>query len=271
MLGTDGGGRFVGTSGDHALLWRNRHLTDLGPGMAADVNRAGAVVGADSAAIGAGHAVLWRGHGTRAIRLAEPAGVTTSAAVGVTDSGLIVGTGDGPNVGEGLVWSARTPHRVRTITSADGYLFLTGVTNSGLIVGNDVHFGNLFTRAVAGTLRSGLHSLRTLSPGVESNATAAAGRYVAGTQVATPMLWVNRSPRLLPRAGADPLAVNRYGLIGGIDFATFGPVVWRHGVMTALPVPRGSGEVKAVTDRGILGGSVGNGVGPVTWTWTCRR
>jgi hypothetical protein len=64
VLGTDGGSRFVGTSGGQAVLWRNRQLTVLGPGTAVGVNRAGIAVGADAVFPGAGTAVLWRGRNT---------------------------------------------------------------------------------------------------------------------------------------------------------------------------------------------------------------
>jgi hypothetical protein len=270
VLGTDGNDRFAGTAHGDAVVWRNRHLTNLGPGRALDVNRAGVAVGADTANLLGGHAVVWRGH-RKAVRLAEPTGVTTSVAVGITNSGLIVGTGNGPKGAEGLVWSVRTPHRVRTIKSPDGSLFINGVSDAGLIVGTDLKAGAVLSTAVAGTLRAGLHPLRTLSPG-DSDASAAAGRYIVGRQIATPVLWVNRVPHLLPRAGADPFAVNRFGEAGGIDFGTFGPVVWLHGVMIALSAgSSGIGQVNAVTDRGEAGGTLGNGGGPVTWTWTCRR
>jgi hypothetical protein len=265
VLGTDGNTRFAGTARGDAVLWRNRHLIDLGPGRALDVNREGVAVGADTANLLAGHAVVWLGY-RKAVRLAEPAGVTTSVAVGITNSRMIVGYGSGRNLVEGLVWSVRAPHRVRTIKSPDGFLFISGVSDTGLIVGTDLKFGAVLSTAVAGTLRSGMHPLRTTARG-DSSASAVAGRYIVGRQIATPVLWVNRSPRLLPGQFADPLAVNRFGLAGGNDSA-LNPVIWRHGVMTVLP---GSGQVRAVTDRGQLGGTLVNGGGPVTWTWTCRR
>jgi hypothetical protein len=183
--------------------------------------------------------------------------VTSSVAVGINDSGMIVGFGSGALVPEeGLVWSARAPQRVQAIHSpGGGVLQVSGVSDTGLIVGG----------GFAGTLRSGMHPL---PPASSSSATATAGRYIVGYDAAGPVLWVNGSPRSMPRLGAVPLAVNRYGEAGGVDFTSFGPVVWLRGAMIALPSPGGSGEVKAVTDSGELGGSIGNGVGPVTWT--CR-
>jgi hypothetical protein len=41
-------------------------------------------------------------------------------------------------------------------------------------------------------------------------------------------MWVNGRPRYL---AGSPRAVNRYGLAGGIDFGTFGPVAYVHGTM----------------------------------------
>jgi hypothetical protein len=91
------------------VIWRNRHLIDLGPGKALDVNHAGVAVGVGTANLFGGHAMLWRGHGAKPVRLPEPAGATTTEATGINDSGMIVGTAGAPSFTVGVVWSARAP------------------------------------------------------------------------------------------------------------------------------------------------------------------
>ncbi len=273
VRGTDGGNRWVGIVSEGAALWRGGHLIRLGPGRAQDVNRHEVVVGGDNISYGAGHAVMWV-HGRR-IRLAEPAGVTQSAANAVNDSGEIVGYGTYEDIGTvGLVWSVRSPWRVRVLTYGRDDLNLTDVSASGLIVG--VAWRRLSemddTVALQGTVRSGLRSI--VPPSVsESSAGSVSGRYVLGGTPAGATLWRAGTRRILAvRAGILATAVNRHGLVAGFDTITYRPVIWNGRTVRHLPLPWGWSGASPMTinDAGQLGGSVnGTTVGrPVLWV--CR-
>jgi hypothetical protein len=275
IRGTDGDRTFVGQSGDRPVLWRDGRLLALGgSGRPAAVNRRGEAVGTD---VSDGHAALWRG--TTQLGLAEPAGFTLSMATAINDAGLIVGSGSGPGSGGtvGLVWQAGRPDRVRVLDApGGGDLFLTGVNRDGIIVGFEVANGNLVLSAVTGTPRSGLHPLAVPAGVTETSADAIAGQYIAGRAGGGSMVWHRGQPRLLPGTGTA-IGVNSHGLVGGIDFATFGPVVWQDGIQVALPgvAPDALGSAPAVTESGAVGGSSGvpDQTGLVRYVpavWTCR-
>jgi hypothetical protein len=268
VVGTDGDHRLAGMSGGHAMIWTDGRLTDLGPGKAYDVDRSGVAVGTDDGGnVFTGHATIW--HGRASARLPEPAGITASVAVGIADSGVIAGIGWGSDGVQGLAWASGPAHRVRLLTLGDGGVQVNGVSAAGLIVGVYVYPSATGSVAVAGSLRSGLHALPVLVPGEDSAAQAAAGSYVVGSEGGYPVVWVNGVPHRLGDSG-NPYAVNRHGLIGGIDFTTFGPVLWRGGSQIALPGPDAEpayGSVAAITDRGEAAGQLA-GFGAVSWT--CR-
>jgi probable HAF family extracellular repeat protein len=67
-----------------ALLWENGKVTDLGPGVARDINEQGQIVG-----FGHLHAILWE-HG-KATELPELFGADYSSATAVNERGQIVG------------------------------------------------------------------------------------------------------------------------------------------------------------------------------------
>jgi uncharacterized membrane protein len=276
VRGSDGDRTFVGVSGDRPVRWRDGRLTVLGAaGVAEDVNRRGDAVG--GAFSDGEHALLWRGG--RQIRLAEPAGFTSSTATAINDAGLIVGYGSGPGEGggRGLVWRANAPGRVRDLGPGAGALFLRDVSEQGVIVGVEESAGSLQLHAVAGTLRSGLHRLPGTSQDTTTDATAIAGRYVVGADSSGPLRWDRGRPQPLP-GGGYPLAVNSRGLAAGIDFAgNETAVLWQHGVRVELPglTPDGSGGATAVTEHGqVAGAAIGTdqaGTGrSVPAVWTCR-
>jgi hypothetical protein len=273
IYGTDGDRTFAGQSGDRPVLWRDGRLVVLaGAGLPDDVNHRGEAVGTDASGE---HAVLWRG--TTQTRLAEPAGFTFSRATAINDAGLIVGSGSGPDSGGGvgLVWQASRPDRVRVVDpGADKALWLTDVDPNGVFVGTQETGSALVLSAVIGTLRSGVHPLPVPAGVADSQGEAIAGQYVVGPADAGAMSWHRGQPRVLSDTGS-PRAVNSHGLAAGIDFATFGPVVWQDGIEVNLPglVPDPLGYALAVTESGSVGGfSATNDTGGINYVaavWTC--
>jgi hypothetical protein len=295
VTGTDGDGRFIGSSEGRPVLWdkpwwgRRWRVTDLGYGAALDVNRAGIVVGSNDSDRSSGSAVMWKGR--KQIGLAVPEGAQVSVAVGINDSGMIVGHSwgpwprqDSPSQSVGLVWSVDSPDRYRTFLPPEGLLEVQGLSETGLIVGTTRDPAITWTRAIAGTPQTGLHYLKTTSATTDSAAVAlavaaagdntdsaafsAAGGYIVGEESGQGVVWVDGVPRPLPGADFSVAAVNRFGQVAGQAECTdsLRPAVWIDGVRTDLPVPADAiaGEAAAVTDSGQIGGSLYNHGGPVT-------
>jgi hypothetical protein len=269
VRGTDGGDRWVGLAGSRPVLWRHGHVTVLGTGRAEDVNRRGIVVGADSPQYGTGHAVLWRGG--RQVRLAEPPGFTASTANDINDTGLIVGSASTERRTVGLVWSTRSPGRVRILAYGDQSVALSGVSNRGLIVGGAWPSGSEESprTALQGTLRTGLRAL--VPPGVDSFAGAVAGRHVVGGTPAGATVWRAGTRRVLfIKPGLIATDVNRFGTVSGFDTERYRPLVWNRDSVEHLPLLPGwdSAAAMAMNDRGQAGGVLtGPAEGlPVLWT-----
>jgi len=98
-------GQIVGTSADHAFLWSNGMMTDLGTlggtrSAVHAINDQGVVVGEASTASGEMHAFVWQ-NGV----MKDLAGETSSAR-GINSSGDIVGVASAKNVrGGAVLWS----------------------------------------------------------------------------------------------------------------------------------------------------------------------
>jgi uncharacterized membrane protein len=308
ILGTDGGSRWVGVANTgnfntHAALWQHGRITDLGAPLgnaaeARDVNRHGVVVGsgatADPTADNWSHAVMWRTssapdgrapaapwQGSRAFRLAEPAGTLTSQANGINDAGLIVGWAYVQVNGSGsfhpMVWSSATPGRVRDLgTPPNTSTLLNGVSDAGLMVGvrTQVFIPGDTGTAMAGTLGSGLRPLP--SGGLQYvEATAASGRWISGYVFdpsigeSTAARWENgRGPVVLTGLTAGSTAVNSSGTVvaGGLGTGT----VWNEGTLTRLTGPDGgSSGTDAIAEDGTVGGWSGFG-GAQPTLWPCH-
>jgi hypothetical protein len=278
VYGTDGYRTFAGQSGDRPVLWRDGRVIELGPsGWARDVNRRGEAVGATDPNFG--HAVLWRGR-TR-ITLAEPAGFTSSTAVAINDTGLIVGYGSGPDTvgAQGLVWRSHAPDHVRVLTGpAGGSVFLSDVNRRGVIVGTGLSASTIQSTALIGTVSAGLRPLPGRPGTTESGAAAIAGDYVVGTDSSGPVRWLHGHPEPLS-GGGNPQAVNIHGLAAGYNGPPETAYVWRHGHRVDLAglVPDGFNGATAVTDGGQIAGfsSLGeqneqHGIRTAPTVWTCH-
>jgi uncharacterized membrane protein len=283
VMGTDDAGTFSGTSAGHAVLWRDATLVDLGPGIAVDVNQRSEAVGWRPDADFILHATLWRG--TRPVPLAEPPGAMETRATGINRVGLIVGTatvrGPDPNSGtrHAVVWSARSPGQVRDLgTLGDDPLEatdLTGVTEQGVMVGRTLNQRDFSSHAVVGTLQTGLRELSGTMPSDSLGAAGAAGRYIAGMQGSTAVLWTDGRPSLLPQGnGSAAVAVNRHGTVVGVSPFGDHPQVWFRG---AAPVPlpnlvqgAQSNAATVAADNTVGGASYGADVPPLPVLWSCR-
>jgi probable HAF family extracellular repeat protein len=101
-------GQVVGTSANHAFLWENGAMTDLGTlggtlSAANAINDRGQIVGESTTASGEKHAFLWE-HGVMK-DLGEPG--ETSTAHGINSHGEIVGAISGKNLrGGAVLWKA---------------------------------------------------------------------------------------------------------------------------------------------------------------------
>jgi hypothetical protein len=316
VLGSDGVDKFVGwrqwivrsswSFGTVGVIWggdTELHLegTTAQPwANAFDVNVPGDAVGNIKASGGDAHAVLWRaGAPGTPVRLAEPAGATSTTATAVNDSGVIAGyatfaTATGQTM-RGLTWSVSSPGTVRSFGTTAGVL--SDVSNGGRVVG---YTGRVDTpgKAVAGTAEA-----VTALPGQPGDtggyALAAAGSFVVGHGAGIgPVRWndgvVQALPMLAPgpndfQPGADPpapafpTAVNSAGLVvantgqsplnrlaGGISRAS----VLRNGAWEALPLDPddadlyGSNRAATITEDGRVGGtsSAADSSRPAIWT-----
>jgi probable HAF family extracellular repeat protein len=285
VLGTDGGDRFAGFVGktyilNHAAVWRNGQLTDLGVTLpsvsyATDVNRSGHVVGFAELEDGGHHAMLWRG--ATPIRLAELPGASGSSANAINDAGLIIGYSNGSD-GElhGVAWLAGAPGKPRDLGVGAETLILEDVSERGIPVGTTRSSPGYIGEAVVlnrnGKLRRLPHA-----EGANTVANAVGGRYmeyVAGAESVlglgrtNPVVWEHGAIRRLPGGSGTANAVNRHGLVAGEvwDAGGSSALVWRDGVPSPLLGPDGSNgwRANAVTDDGRVGGE--SAAGPTVWS-----
>jgi uncharacterized membrane protein len=242
---------------------------------ALDVNRFGVSVGQAFDGDYVQHAYLWSDEVP--VALAEPAGADLTAAVGVSDTGIVAGNAEffGPGTEEGsrhaVVWSVQTPNEVRDLGSVGSLTRLTGITDRGRLVGigDETHD----TVALTGTVQTGLRPLSGTSQNVTTRAQGAAGHYTAGSEYIPgdgyrPVRWAGRQPEQLPaETGSYAKAVNVQGLTVGSTLYGETALLWdAGGEPTRLPdlTPGSFSSANTITDDGRVGGS--SGPSPVVWS-----
>lgn len=256
-------GQIVGTSGDHAFLWSNGAMTDLGTlggktSAAYAVNDQGAVVGEASSASGEVHAFLWQNG------LMTDLGVAgeTSAAHGINSKGDIVGVASAKNVrGGAVLWSGGQRQSLGDLGPSGSGSTGISINDNGQIAGVSSGFATNqgVVRAVA-WLNGVISDLGTLG-GLHSTATAinAQGLVVGWAEVANSSTaafqWQNGKMTQLASlrggvtsagTGTQAMAVNDTGQIVGSSVTSGGvthAVFWLNGRIVDLNslIPAGTG------------------------------
>jgi uncharacterized membrane protein len=286
----------------HAVVWRAGQPVVLaspaGQGATAtDVNSAGDAVGHSVMDMSAPvpletspgekstpiQALLWRQD--RLTKLAMPRGADHAWAIAINDSGLIAGYASFGGTSRAVTWSASAPGRVRDLGAVEGVVgsvYVTDLTETGVIVGWVDTADGTTAHAVAGTADQGLHVLPGLTPDVRSSAQAAAGPYIVGQgqladrsngEYGGGLRWDHGTPSPLPDGFAG-YGVNSSGIVVGIN-GTLGAGVWIDGQVQALPVLAGAypndSAPTDVTDAGTIVGMSTDADGHIRpVTWTCR-
>ncbi len=130
-------GQVVGTSGNHAFLWENGIMTDLGTlggssSVANAINDKGQVVGESTTASGEKHAFLWDNG------LMKDLGVPgeTSSAHGINSHGYIVGAISGKNVrGGAILWKNGVRQSLGDLGPSGSGSTAIAINDNGEVVG----------------------------------------------------------------------------------------------------------------------------------------
>jgi hypothetical protein len=277
-----------GPDGLRALLWDTTTDTVAvldAPGHdqagAMDVNNRGVVVAND---VDTGRPFVWnRG---RTVTLARPSGATSASAVAINDAGTIVGSAMINDQRHGIVWSTHSPKRYQDLGTADGWLHLSDVSESGTIVASTRpdEFGT--NVALKGTATGGLSRIPGLDYSRDSAARHVAGAYIegSGTRIGdtseSSIRWNGDTATVMPSEfrGFD---VNSTGLVAGAADRLFGGVltgqaaVWDGDTVTSLPNYRfeGFSNITAVSENatvvGVSQATDDSNEGGIPVTWTC--
>jgi probable HAF family extracellular repeat protein len=234
---------------NHAFLWRNGRMTDLGTlganSFATAVNNRSEVVGYSEVSSGVLHAFLW--HNGRMADLGTLGG-DYSAATSINDRGEIVGHRTVPGGGlHAFVWRAGVMADLGTLNG--GFARAYDINNSGQIVGESSVDG---MNSVPVLWQDGRLQVLDTRYGV-ANAINNRGEIAGYYYVGGGFVWRHgRITVLDPSPGTMFAQVNgvndRGQVVGATDSGAF---VWQDGSLTPLPNLGGSAVASASTNRAV--------------------
>ncbi len=247
-------GEIVGTSGNHAFLWSNGLMTDLGTlgggvSMAHAINDQGVVVGEASAASGETHAFMWQSGVMKDLGV----GGETSMARGINFRGDIVGLASAKNLrGGAVLWSGGQRQFIGDLGASGSGSRAISINDKGQVAGVSSGFATNqgVVRAVVwlnGTISDlgALGGLHSTANAIDAQAMVIGWAEVADNSTAA-FQWQNgKMTKLesLPGSvtsagnGTQATAVNDSGIIVGSCVTSTGEthaVIWSNGRIADL-------------------------------------
>jgi probable HAF family extracellular repeat protein len=248
-------GQIVGKSGNHAFLWEQGKMTDLGTlggqtSSANAINDRGQIVGESETADGETHAFLWE-HNSM-VDLGSPG--ETSSAHGINNRGIIVGAAFAKNIrGGAVIWQDGKRQSLGDLGPSGSGSTAMSINNGGEIAGVSSGFAPNGGGVVRGVvwLNGAIRDIGTLG-GLHSTANSLNGTGdVVGwaelpDQASTAFIWSDGAMHQLgilqnglvaPGNGTQAIAINDYGQVVGSSLNSTGEsraVVWENGKITDL-------------------------------------
>lgn len=247
-------GQIVGTSANHAFLWSNGVMTDLGTlgggvSMAHAINDQGVVVGEASTASSEMHAFMWQNGVMKDLGVAGE----TSAARGINSQGDIVGVAYAKNVrGGAVLWSGGQRQFIGDLGLSGSGSTAISINDKGQIAGVSSGFATNqgVVRAVVwlnGVINDlgALGGLHSTANAINSQALVVGWAEVADNSTAA-FQWQNGKMSQLESLpgsvtsagnGTQATAVNDSGVLVGSCVTSTGEthaVIWSNGKITDL-------------------------------------